>query len=216
MTRMEINKMILEDFGVSSSAEGTLATYMDILWEANKDLNLFSRKLNREDLIHLHLYDSLMGSPHLPEVNFIADLGTGGGLPAIPLAICYPEKEFTLIEKSPKKAFFLDSLKWLIPNIRIVCSLVPEGINENTQLVIARAFKPLPVTLELTENYLARGGSYLLWKGRRGMIDGEIVDSGKILEKHKSHVKIFPLVHPTRDVERHLIVINPHKKTDPL
>jgi 16S rRNA (guanine527-N7)-methyltransferase len=207
--------MILDDFGISSSTEGTLSTYMDILWEANKDLNLFSRNLNCTDLIHLHLYDSLLGSPHLPEANSIADLGTGGGFPAIPMAICNPDKEFTLIEKSPKKAFFLDSLKWLVPNIRIVCSLVPEGIHERTQLVIARAFKPLPIILELTEDYLARGGSYLLWKGRREVIDGEIVESGKILKKHKSQVNILPLIHPTRDVERHLIIINPGEKTKP-
>jgi len=196
----------LSEWGVSEEVLPRLDRYLDILWEQNQRLNLFSRKMTKQDLVHMHLLDSLLGLPFLPDVSHVTDLGTGGGFPAIPLALCAPDTVFTLVEKSPKKAAFLTGLKDLAPNIRVINDLVPKGIDDQTELVISRAFKPLKVTLELTEAYLEKKGSYLLWKGLASTIQDEIRGSKRFLKHQK--LQIHRLQHPTRQVERHLVRIN--------
>ncbi|PIE91104.1 MAG: 16S rRNA (guanine(527)-N(7))-methyltransferase RsmG [Acidobacteria bacterium] len=194
----------LEKLCVPLEAYCKLEFYLDTLWQKNSELNLFSRKMSQRDLVHLHLLDSLLGLPLLPDVQNISDLGTGGGFPAIPLALCHPNRQFTLIEKSVRKAEFLRLLSRQIPNIGVVCGLVPEGIDNKTQLVIARAFKPLPVILELTKSY--RKKNFMLWKGRRAVIDEELKRSGRMLVEMKTEVK--KVAHPTRQVERHILFMS--------
>ncbi|CAM2066834.1 16S rRNA (guanine(527)-N(7))-methyltransferase RsmG [Sulfidibacter corallicola] len=165
----------LEKLGVTESKRAGLVSYLTRLWAENQRINLFSRKMTPERLIEDHLLDSLLGLSSLPRVEVVADLGTGGGFPAIPLALCRPRTRFLLYEKSPLKCRFLASLADLQLQIEVVGPLPADGsLPREVDLVTARAFKPIAVILELTREYRRRNGAYMLYKARRAKIDEEL------------------------------------------
>lgn len=103
----------------------------------------------------------------------IADLGSGAGVPGIPLAIARPEAAFFLVESSARKCAFLwravDACR--ISNATVVQARAEswsEGLRE-CDLVIARAVAPLPVVVEYAAPLLRIGGSLLAWRGRRDL-----------------------------------------------
>jgi 16S rRNA (guanine527-N7)-methyltransferase len=191
----------LTNLGVDLSQRRGLGRYLDRLWRHNQEINLVSRKMTAEALVTDHLLDSLLGLPHLGTATRIVDLGSGGGFPAIALAICAPNRHFTLIEKSPLKRRFLQSLTDLCANIHISGRLEADDLPEDIDLIIARAFKPLHVILTLTKAYHARGGHYLLYRARRQKIEAELrqakVGAHRIIE-----------LQPFGDAEeRHLLLL---------
>jgi len=193
--------------GIDESKYAVLNRYLEQLWTGNKELNLFSRKMEWDDLVHLHLIDSLLALPHWPQdTRHVVDLGSGGGFPAIPLALVLSDCQFVLVEKSPKKAAFLKRFMEWIPNLNVVCDLVPGGISAFTQVVTCRAFKPLPVIFEMTQAYLKNGGAYMLWKGRRETVEEELRASRRWL-KGREAPHVLALSHPSRDVERNLVTL---------
>lgn len=159
---------------IDDAKRENLCVFLEFLWEANTALNLVSRKMTPEALVTDHLLDSLIGLPHFPEVGKIADLGTGGGFPAIPLAICFPDTHFYLYEKSPLKRKYLLALEEIAPNITIRGVLDPNGAFEKVDIVTARGFKPIKDILRFTEEHRQRKGRYILYKARRAKIDEEL------------------------------------------
>lgn len=203
---MDIEKRRVEiiNLGFADSALPLLKTYIDTLWRANEELNLFSRKMTFDELIDNHLIDCLLPLAHFPKtVKAVADFGSGGGLPGVLYAIACPEIKFHLYEKSPKKQEFLQRCQKFAKNIEIHGDIPPklEGID----LVIARAFKPLDVLLEVSRDYYLGGGHYFLLKGRKDKIDEEILLAQKNFKELK--VEVVPLTSPVLEVERHLVVI---------
>lgn len=171
---LEKHQVLMNQLGISESQQAQLATYLQRLALANQQMNLFSRKLSAKQLVEDHLFDCLAALTYFPHEGQGVDLGSGGGLPAIPLAICRPLVAFKLFEKSPKKRQFLSSLMDLCPRIEI-CGLVePRSLDGPIDFVTARAFKPIHVILELTRHYANRGGKYLLYKGRLARIQEEL------------------------------------------
>ena len=193
----------LAALGVTTGQRARLARYLDRVWEQNHTLNLVSRKMSAEALVNDHLMDSLIALPHLPAVETVADLGTGGGFPAVPLEICRPATRFLLFEKSPRKCNFLQSLAAWIPNLSIVGPLLPDSL-QKVDLVLARAFKPIPVILEMTRAFYARGGRYLLYKGRLPKIREEL-DQARLPSDTWQIVALEP---PEGIDERHLVLIH--------
>jgi 16S rRNA (guanine527-N7)-methyltransferase len=177
-----------------------LATYLAQLWQANQEINLFSRRMDQATLVREHLGDCLAALSHFPEQGTLVDLGTGGGLPGIVLALTLPETRVVLCEKSPLKRQFLQSLQALARNVAIEESV--DGPFPAQALLTARAFKPLPVLLELTRSHLASGGRYLLYKGRKETVQQELADSQQLLAGRR--VEILPLRVPFAG-ERHLL-----------
>jgi 16S rRNA (guanine527-N7)-methyltransferase len=181
-----------------------LKAYIDLLWAANEELNLISRKMTFEELIDNHLVDCLLPLKHFPQnIRIAADLGAGGGLPGVVYALQFPDVEYHLFEKSVKKRDFLKRCVELAPNLRIYGE-IPSVIN-NLDLITARAFKPLDVILELTRDYYKKGGKYFLLKARREKIDEEIAAARKRFKDLAP--EIVPLTSPVLDVERHLLRI---------
>src|SRR5438874_1737958 len=85
-----------------------LSRYLDLLLEANQQMNL-TRIDTRAEAEVGHVGDSLTLLPFLPRASFsLADIGSGGGVPGIPLAIVHPDAQVLLIESTQKKAAFLD------------------------------------------------------------------------------------------------------------
>jgi len=164
----------LDRLGIPPDRVPALAEYLERLWAENQRINLVSRKLEPRGLVIDHLFDCLLALPFLPAAQRIADLGSGGGLPAIPLALCRPETRFTLYEKSPLKCRFLRGLVDLTDNIEVAGPLPDAGLPGSVDLVIARGFKPLATILTMTRAHHRNGGRYLLYKGRRARIDEEL------------------------------------------
>ncbi len=194
--------------GFDEKSLPALRSYIDLLWKSNEELNLISRKMNFSDLIDNHVIDSLLPLPQFPsELRKVADFGSGGGLPGVIFALQFPRVEFHLFEKSPKKQDFLKKCQEMAPNIQIH-SEIPANFS-GYDLVTARAFKPIDVTLELSRKYFNSGGKYFLLKGRREKIEEEIQLAQKKFKSLENHqLKIVPLLSPILDVQRHLVLIN--------
>ncbi|MNK01194.1 Ribosomal RNA small subunit methyltransferase G [compost metagenome] len=199
----ERTSLILE-LGFNEAALPKLKSYIDLLWSANEELNLISRKMTFEELIDNHIIDSLLPLKSFPaNIKAAADFGSGGGLPAVIYAIQFPHIKYHLYEKSPKKQEFLTRCKAIAPNLEIHGEIPKElkGID----LVTARGFKPIDVILDVSRDYYKNGGKYFLLKARKEKIDEELVLATKKFKDLK--VKVEPLKSPVLDVERHLVLI---------
>lgn len=195
--------LILE-LGFRKEALPQLKAYLDLLWAANEELNLISRKMTYEELIDNHVIDCLLPLKLFPEnVKKAADFGSGGGLPGVMYAIQFPDVAYHLYEKSAKKQEFLTRCKSIAPNLVIHGEIPPRM--ESVDVVTSRAFKPLDVILDISRVYYQNKGRYFLLKGRREKIDEEIVLSKKKFKDLK--VEIVPLKSPILDVERHLVQV---------
>lgn len=196
---------ILLQLGFEEAALPRLKAYIDLLWSANEELNLISRKMSFEELMDNHLIDCLLPFKHFPvDIKTVADFGTGGGLPGVLYAIAFPQLKFHLFEKSPKKQEFLSRCQKIASNIEIHGD-IPNEL-KSIDLVIARAFKPLDVILQMSQEYYLQGGKYFLFKGRMEKINEEILLANKKFKDLK--VDIIPLISPILEVERHLVCMS--------
>jgi 16S rRNA (guanine527-N7)-methyltransferase len=201
---IQSRQSILLDLGVSEGSFGRLHEYMSHLWEANVDLNLFSRKMTESELLDNHLIDCLLPLKQFPaDAHIVADFGSGGGMPGVIYAILFPNIQFHLYEKSPKKQVFLKSCQKLAANIQVYGDIPSEL--PNVDWVVSRAFKPIDVMLEMSRDYFLNGGRYFLLKGRKEKIEEELQVARKKFESVVATV--IPLRSPVMDVERHLVLI---------
>lgn len=191
--------------GFREEALPQLQAYVDLLWAANEELNLFSRQMKQEELIDNHVIDCLLPLSKFPkDLKVAADFGSGGGLPGVIYAIQFPNAEFRLFEKSPKKQEFLKRCQKIAPNLRIHGD-IPKDLGD-VEVVTARAFKPLDVILEVSRDYYKKGGRYFLLKARLEKINEELADAKKKFKDFQP--EILPLTSPILEVERHLVLIN--------
>jgi len=166
--------------GLSSTPEQLKkqARYLDLLLEANKNINLTGIKEPKAAVIK-HTLDSLSASSAIEGVKII-DIGSGGGTPGIPLAIALPEKKFYLIEATQKKASFLNeavrALK--LDNVEIICERGENITNLSADMVVSRAFGSLSYLVTTSRHMVSKGGLFLAMKGKinpdeiRGLING--------------------------------------------
>ena len=195
------------------------------------DLELFLQEMGRWNQVHnltaiegemdsvrLHLIDSIAVLPVLREFlkgpnPIIADLGSGGGLPAIPIAIVEPEWRLTLIEAVRKKTAFLQHVrgKLKLKNIQVLSERVEDvAVQQPGQFdaVISRAFTNLARFLELSLPFLKPGGLVFAMKGKRA--DEEMQDVSmndwRLLADEPLHI-------PNLSVERRLLVLSPMRKS---
>lgn len=179
----------------------SLISYLDQLWEANRGMNLFSRTMHAQRLWTEHVCDCLAGLPFFNQPRDIVDLGSGGGLPGVILAIAIPHTNVWLYEKSPKKNMFLSQIAEQVPNLKVMGPL--EKVNwPSKAIVTCRAFKPIKQIVSLTHDHLMAGGSYCLYKGRKAKIEQELAECS-VLKKIK--VNILPIEVPF-EAERHMVV----------
>lgn len=190
------------DLGFSAEHLESLKSYIQLLWQSNEELNLISRKMTFEELIDNHIIDCLLPLKFFPKnLKRVADFGSGGGLPAVIYAIQFPDTEFFLYEKSPKKQEFLKKCQSIAKNLQVFGE-IPKRL-EGVDLVTARGFKPVDVILDVSRDYYKSGGQYFLLKARAEKISEELELAQK---KFKDVVaEIVPLKSPLLDVERHLV-----------
>ena len=196
-----------------------LSQYLDLLLEANATMNL-TRITDRTAAEVQHVGDALTLLPFVPAGSIsIADVGSGGGVPGLPLAIARPEVAITLIESTKKKAAFLVSAaKELgLENVQVLAERAEEvgqsGRRESFDLSVARAVATLDWLAEWCLPLTKVGGKMLAMKGKRAA--EELPAAGRAIRAMGGGE---PTVHPI-DLPgaQNLVVIEIAKirKTDP-
>jgi len=143
----------------------SLLDYLELLTRWNGAYNLTSVRVPEQMVTH-HLLDSLAVAPFVRGER-VADVGTGAGLPGIPLAVLAPERNVTLIDSNGKKTRFLrEAVRTLgLTNVRIEAARV-EDVRGEFDTVTARAFASLGDMLAAAGHLLARDGILLALKGQ--------------------------------------------------
>ena len=182
------------------TAQQQLLAFRDLLLKWNKTYNLTALR-DPEQVISHHLLDSLAILPHVgPEP--LLDVGSGGGLPGIPLAIARPELSVRMVDTVQKKTTFLQqaAIQLGLKNVAVDHARVEQLSGQYAQ-ISSRAFAELKLLVTLTRHLLAPGGRWLAMKGVRP--DDEIAAlPADILVN-----QIIPLHVPGLDAERHLIIL---------
>lgn len=146
--QVELNKLLV-DYNlppISRAQEAKIDTYLQLLYSWNKIHNF--TKIPESDAMLKHIVDSLHVSPHLGAS--VLDLGTGPGLPGIPLAIVRPDLDFTLVERIKKRCIFLDKVKYelALEHVEIKCCDLIE-VAGKVDTIVCRAVAPLDELLKL-------------------------------------------------------------------
>ena len=196
-----------------------LLSFMEILLDANKKINLTSIKEPGE-FISKHIIDSLvmLSRDYVFDGVKIMDLGTGGGFPGIPLKILYPEIQLTLVDSVRKKLNFIDlAAKQLNLHVELVHERA-ENLGKNKKyrekydIVISRAVANMQVLVELCLPLVKVGGLMISSKGPR--YAEELKSTENALNILGSQVKtIKDCIIPFAELERHIIVIEKEKVT---
>ncbi len=177
-----------------------LIEYLELLVKWNRAYNLTAVRDPAEMVIR-HLLDSLAIAPCLTGRRFI-DVGTGAGLPGIPLAIAQPDRTFDLLDSNGKKTRFLFQVKTALAldNMTVhqarVESFQPSGLFD---AVLSRAFASLGDMIDCCRHLLAPGGRFLAMKGQFPEAElAELSDSVELVASHRLDI-------PGLAEERHLL-----------
>lgn len=202
--RMRLLAAGIADLGLqlTGGAPALLSTYIDVLHEWNQRYNLTAVR-EPEQMVSRHLLDSLAVARFV-HGDRILDVGSGAGLPGIPLAVAFPERRFVLLDSNGKKARFLKHAVTLLglKNVEVVQARA-EGYRpaEGFATVMARALTSLAEFLGWTAHLGAPGGRWLAMKGMRPDAELQQLPAGFRL------VEVHPLKVPGLDAQRCVVEI---------
>jgi 16S rRNA (guanine527-N7)-methyltransferase len=191
---------------VSADIQARLLRYVALLKKWNATYNLTAIR-DEGEMVTQHLLDSLSVLPALQESALAgrhwADIGSGAGLPGIPLAIVRPDLEVSLIETVEKKSAFQRQAKIELGlvNVTVVNRRVEDVLGGTFDAVISRAFADLAEFIRLADHLLTRGGRLYAMKGQLPEDEISRLPAGWGL------VDCTPLNVPGLDAQRHLLVI---------
>jgi 16S rRNA (guanine527-N7)-methyltransferase len=189
---------------LTPEAQQRLLDYLALVAKWNRAYNLTAVREPEKMLTH-HLLDSLAVLPHLRGPR-VLDVGSGAGLPGIPLALARPEFNFTLLDASDKKTAFLRQAAIELPlrNVEVVCARVERWTAPAPfDTVISRAFAEMADFVTLAGRLCARGGMMIAMKG---------VYPGEELERLPRDFRVsavVPLEVPGLGAERHAALLQP-------
>ena len=189
---------------LTPAVRSKLLDYLALIEKWNRVYNLTAVREPRQMLAH-HLLDSLAVAPHLTGAT-LADVGSGAGLPGIPLALARPQLAVTLIESSHKKAAFLKqaAIELELANVEVVNARVEAwAAPRRFDVVISRAFSDLPEFVALAGRLCADGGVLAAMKGVH-----PFEELAQLPAPYRTRT-VIPLTVPGLDAERHLVLIDP-------
>ena len=177
-----------------------LLQFIVLLNKWNKAFNLTAIR-DPEEMVVRHLLDSLSVALALKGENII-DVGTGPGIPGIPLAITFPKKQFTLLDSNGKKVRFINQAKQSLSlkNVTAIQFRVEAfEPKEKFDVVVSRAFTSLEQMVDLTEHLVKEDGIMQAMKG--AYPEKQILKAPWVIEE------VIKLEVPTLDEQRHLVNI---------
>ncbi|WP_391088702.1 16S rRNA (guanine(527)-N(7))-methyltransferase RsmG [Vibrio sp. NH-UV-68] len=203
--RSQLDALIAQtDLTVSDLQRDQLVGYVEMLNKWNKAYNLTSVR-NPEEMLVKHIMDSIIVSTHLQGERFI-DVGTGPGLPGVPLSIMNPDKQFVLLDSLGKRIRFIKqvlhelSIKNVIPIQSRVEEYQPEDKFDG---VLSRAFASMTDMVEWCHHLpKAPGGHFLALKGQLSQSEIEQLPDWCCV------IDIKALNVPQLEGERHLVVLS--------
>lgn len=198
----------LKKFGFECSDEvvGKFQAYADLLIKWNRVYNLTAITKREEVLTH-HLLDCVAMIPHIktlrPNALRVLDVGSGGGLPAVPLAILRPDLQVRAVDSVGKKVAFINNaaIELGLKNLRGIHSRVEQISGQKFDVITSRAFSSLDLFVDLTKAILANGGCWFAMKG---------VEPTSEVESLPDFVEVVDTIRldvPGLKEERHLIVM---------
>lgn len=196
------NLLVQADIQLSEQQKQQLLDLVNLLTKWNKAYNLTSVRDPKEMLVK-HILDSLVVSPYLQGERFI-DVGTGPGLPGLPLAIANPDKHFVLLDSLGKRISFIrNTVRELgLKNVEPVLSRVEDFIpDQQFDGVLSRAFASLKDMTDWCSHLPKESGAFYALKG---IYQKEEVEA---LDKKYQIQQVIELQVPELIGERHLIIL---------
>jgi 16S rRNA (guanine527-N7)-methyltransferase len=182
-------------------AGAQFAAHLELVAKWNRVHNLTAVR-ETEQMVVLHLLDSLSLLPHVGPALSLLDVGTGAGFPGIPIAIARPELQVTLLDSSHKKAAFLEQARaeLRLANVRVA----PERVQEHRpaalyDVVVSRAFSELADFVAQAGHLVAPGGRLLAMKGVY-----PFEEIAKVPATHRV-AQVVELAVPSLAAKRHLV-----------
>ena len=190
-----------------------------------KDLELFNSAYdltnaeNKDDIIIKHVLDSLSAQKILvsliksPETK-IADIGSGGGLPGIPLALSLRDYNFTLVERMSKRCAFLENCTAILKLKNVsVENLEAERVTPNSfDIIVFRAFRPLDKKMIKTLAKMVKPEGYILaYKAKKDKIEEEMDAIKDLVTEYSVEPLTVPFLNENEKYERNLVIIEREK-----
>jgi 16S rRNA (guanine527-N7)-methyltransferase len=188
---------------ISAEQQGKLMDYLALMFKWNSVYNLTSLRDPMQMVTH-HLLDSLAAVPAFAGAKNVLDVGAGGGLPGIVLAIVRPDMKVSMIDTVHKKTAFLTQVKAQLglANVSVYTMKVQElAVTDKFDVITSRAFADLSDFVNWSSHLLAEGGRYIALKG----VAPE--DERQRLPAAWRVTGLQPLQVPRLGAERHLVFI---------
>ena len=184
-------------------APEALARYLELIAKWNRVHNLTAVRETGQ-MVVLHVLDSLSLLPHLDGVKTLLDVGSGPGLPGIPVAIARPEIAVTLLDASHKKAAFLEQarVELALANVSVVCERVEGWKTERRfDAVVSRAFADLVDFVGQAQHLVAPGGTLIAMKGVH-----PFEELARVPATHRVS-RVLEISVPSLEAKRHLVFL---------
>ena len=194
----------LKEMGLDLSGEqqDKLLAYVEMLKKWNKTYNLTALR-DESQIISHHLLDSLTLPPYLEGAQTMLDVGSGGGQPGIPAAVCRPDLQITLLDANTKKTSFLQqaAIELELKNVRVVSGRVEAVQGLRADVITSRAFAELADFVNWTAHLLQDGGCWAAMKGVYPAAEiARLPDSVCVERVDKIRV-------PQLNAERHMVIL---------
>ena len=189
------------DVDLDASQQARLLDYLALIGKWNRTYNLTAIHEPERMLTH-HLLDSLAVLP-MVAAGPLLDVGSGAGLPGIPLALARPDLKVTLLDSSQKRCGFMQqaAIELKLGNVTVVHARAEDYLPvEKFPQIVSRAFSDLSEFVKVTRHLLAEGGEWLAMKGLYPDEEIALLKGARV----KSHAR---LQIPGLDADRHLIIM---------
>jgi 16S rRNA (guanine527-N7)-methyltransferase len=189
-------------FTLPEGAQQRLLEYLALLQKWNRVYNLTAVREGTR-MVSQHLLDCLAAAPHIGAATLL-DVGSGAGLPGIPLALALPDSRVTLLDSNHKKAAFLKQavMELKLVNAEVVCERAETWSPSTTfEVVISRAFSDLAEFVSVAGRHAAAGGRLMAMKGVHPYEEIAQLPPGWQVRQ------VMPLTVPGLRAQRHLVTL---------
>lgn len=187
---------------IPAEQQAKLLEYVELLKKWNKVYNLTALR-DESLMISHHLLDSLTLLPYITDASTMLDVGSGGGQPGIPTAICRPDLAITLLDANTKKTAFLQQavIELGLSNVRVISGRVEAVQDFQADVITSRAFAELADFVNWTAQLLKTDG---YWAAMKGVYPTEEIER---LPDFVRVETVEPLHVPQLDAERHMVIL---------